>query len=338
MSWEAFRELYREQHLFQLRQKSQEAAESRLDIATRILRPRTLGDVANADALSRLLAELLRGAESRYGRPRSPHSVKAYLVNVKAALNFAVGMEWLPSAPKVPMPKVSKLRHAKGRPLSLEEFERMLLATERIVGAHAAESWQYLLRGLWESGLRLGEALCLSWSDEAQIRPVWQRGRLPVLQIPAALQKNDTEESIPMLPAFEQLLLETPEAEWQGWVFRPASLEPNGRQRRRPTTTWVGKIAGRIGAAAGVVVRSDGRTKTATAHDLRRGLAERLYDAGIPERVVMQVMRHASPQTTRRYYAPADTQKAAGILRERLGAEPVGSPDVPRYIATVEST
>jgi hypothetical protein len=45
-------------------------------------------------------------------------------------------------------------------------------------------------------------------------------------------------------------------------------------------------------------------------------------------------MRHASPQTTQRSYAPANVQKAAGILRERLAGEAT----VPRYIVETEST
>ena len=123
------------------------------------------------------------------------------------------------------MPKVSKLRHMKGRPLTLEEFERMVLMTPRVVGTEVAESWQYVLRGLWESGLRVGELMQTHWEDEQQIRPVWQRGRLPVLAIPACMQKNDTEEQIPLLPAFEALLLETPPSERTGWVFNPESLQ-----------------------------------------------------------------------------------------------------------------
>ena len=48
---------------------------------------------------------------------------------------------------------------------------------------------------------------------------------LPVLAIPAAMQKNDTEESIPLLPGFEALLLETPKPQQFGWVFNPMSLQ-----------------------------------------------------------------------------------------------------------------
>lgn len=162
------------------------------------------------------------------------------------------------------------------------------------------------------------------WTDANQIIPVWQRGRLPVLAIPHDKQKNATEESIPMLPAFEELLAETEKSNRFGWVFNPVSLQlKHGRKVRhqRPDAEWVGKIISKIGEKARVIVRpgeGDRKPKYASAHDLRRSLAERLYDAGVPEREIMRVMRHADAQTTRRHYAPGNVQKAAGVLRERL--------------------
>ena len=62
----------------------------------------------------------------------------------------------------------------------------------------------------------------------------------------------------------------------------------------------------------------DEKAKYASSHDLRRSLAERLYDAGVPEREVSRIPRHASPQITRRHYAPGNVQKSAGVVREAL--------------------
>ena len=74
---------------------------------------------------------------------------------VMADLNWAVSMSWLPASPKIKRIKAAKLKQMKGRPLCTEEFERMITVTPRIVGEEAAASWQYVLRGLWESGLRI---------------------------------------------------------------------------------------------------------------------------------------------------------------------------------------
>ena len=205
----------------------------------------------------------------------------------------------------------------------------MLAVVPNVVGERAADSWVYVLHGIWESGLRIDELMHVSWDDPNEIRPIWQRGRLPVLAIPHDRQKNATEESIPLLPVFESLLLETPGDDRAGWAFNPLSLGISiGRkpQYERASAEWVGKVITRIGRRAGIVVtpaKGETPAKYASAHDLRRSLAERLYDAGCPERDVSRVMRHASAQTTRRHYAPGNVQKAAGVLREKLATQPV---------------
>jgi integrase len=125
------------------------------------------------------------------------------------------------------------------------------------------------------------------------------------------------------------LLLETAEGERTGWVFEPVSLQTKlGRPVRygRPDADWVGKVVARIGRAAGVVIetghQAKGQARTyASAHDLRRSGTQRLLDAGVPPQVVQMVLRHASFTTTRKYYAPGDVQKAAGMLRMCLGTD-----------------
>jgi integrase len=344
MLWEDFRERYTQRHLATL--KSGDDAESRLDLCERILKPRTLGDVANSDALHDLQQKLLAGAEPRKAqgeaaadrkapalRPRSPHTVKTNIVVVVGALRWAELMGWLPAVPRVRYVKTTKLRHMKGRPLTTKEFELMLAKTAEVVGESAAESWKHALRGLWESGLRLGELLHVHWSDGRYIVPAWPTGALPVLRIPAARQKNATEEAIPLPPGFERLLFETPAAERSGWIFTPLSLQAkSGRRPRhgRPSAEWAGKVISRIGAKAGIVVQAGdgGRPpKYASAHDLRRSFADRLVAAGVPEREVAAVMRHASADTTRRHYAPGNVQRAAGVIRDHLA----NSSGVPRY-------
>ena len=181
------------------------------------------------------------------------------------------------------------------------------------------------MRGLWESGLRIGELLDMSWEDSACIMPVWRRGALPVLSIPHEKQKNDTEEAIPLLAGFESHLQETPSECRIGFVFEPMSLQTkHGRKIRhvRPSDEWAAKVVGRNGEMGRVVVqpeRAGSPAKFATAHDLRRSCAEWLIGAGVPEREVSRVLRHASIDTTRRYYAPGNVQKSAKIIRMYLG-------------------
>jgi integrase len=333
MNWETFREEYTRLRLDRLRDKTSIGSECRLDIAERIIKPRVLADMANREALIRLRDGLSAGAESQFDppRPRSAHSVRSYMASVLAALNWAQTEKgWLQSVPKIPRVQTSKLRAMKGRPITGEEFERMLSAVPAVVGEQAAPSWDRLLHGLWTSALRLDELMHVSWDDHNQICPEWPKRRLPVLHIPASRQKNDTEESIPLLPDFEALLLQTPEHERTGWAFEPVSLQGRiGRKARhgRPDADWVGKVISRIGKRAGVIVHPGdetiGRpTKHASAHDLRRSCAERLLDAEVPPTVIARVLRHASWETTRRHYAPGDVQKDAAKLRHLLSPVP----------------
>lgn len=332
MEWADFREQYRTLHLMTVRDSSAMHAESRLDVAERIVKPRTLGDMADPNALQRLQAKLLAGEQSVRKKPRSPHTVRGYMGCVLAAVNWAHLQGWLPAAPKIRKLKVPKMKVMKGRPITEGEFEKVLESTPGEVGEEAAESWLYVLRGLWESALRLDELMHVSWDIPGTIRPVWKDGQLPVLDIPAALQKNDTEESIPLLPWFEAVLLETPPERRTGWVFNPMSLQLRlGREvcHRRPDAEWVGRVVSRIGKAAKIVVeqaneRTGRPTKHVTAHDLRRSCGERLREASVPPLVICRVMRHASWDTTRKYYAPGNVQQDAAVLRnalEQAGAE-----------------
>lgn len=322
MTWSDFREQYRVLHLATVRVGTAVHAESRLDLAERILKPRTLGDVADSNALHQLQAKLLAGEQSRRNKPRSHHTVKGYIGCILAALNWAHLQGWIAVAPKIRKLKTPKLKMMKGRPISGEEFEAMLNATSVVVGETVADSWKYVLRGLWTSALRLDELMHLSWDKAGTIRPVWKTGQFAVLDIPAAMQKNDTEQNIPLLPWFEQILLETPSNQRTGWVFNPMSLQTKlGRKalQKRPLSEWVGKIISRIGKEAKIEVEAaqihTGRpAKYASAHDLRRSCGERLRDAGVPPLVICRVMRHSSWETTRKHYAPGDLQKDAGVL------------------------
>ena len=67
-----------------------------------------------------------------------------------------------------------------------------------------------------------------------------------------------------------------------------------------------------------ILHKGKGEPKYASAHDLRRSCGERMATAGVPEREIAKVLRHADIATTRRYYAPGTVQESAGIIREKL--------------------
>ena len=97
-------------------------------------------------------------------------------------------------------------------------------------------------------------------------------------------------------------------------------------RHQRPDAEWVGKVITRIGKARWhrcAARQGRRKPKYASAHDLRRSCAERLVAAGVPEREVARVLRHASVETTRKHYAPGNVEKSGRTIRAKL--------NVPRY-------
>jgi integrase len=196
----------------------------------------------------------------------------------------------------------------KGRPITAEEFEPMVAAVPAVVGDDEAPHWQHYLRGLWASGLRLGESLDLWWDRPEKIFPVFPRGGRPMLQVPGELEKGNADRLLPIAPEFAIFLLETPESARTGPVFR---LE--GRQGRY--REWrVSEIVSRIGKAAGVKVYGSpnvpDKVKYASAHDLRRAFGVR-WAARLMPAQLMELMRHESIDTTLRYSVGTDAQRTA---------------------------
>ncbi len=89
------------------------------------------------------------------------------------------------------------------------------------------------------------------------------------------------------------------------------------RQTERMTTERVSRIMGLIGKAANVVVqvedpRTQHRIKYASAHDIRRGLAQRLINAGVSAETLKVVMRHKDFATTEKHYGAMRSAQSAG--------------------------
>jgi integrase len=365
IGWDEFRDQYTDLHIKTLRSKTQPWTEKVLDQIERIAEPTFLGDLADAHRLREIESKLRSGAQSRFNAPRSTASVRTMMNVLIAALNWAEEHGLIEKAPRFTKIKLPKKKRMKGRPITLEEFERMLAAAPKVVGDAGSDSWCYLMRGIWEQAFRLDEALHVAWDIPGCIVPEWPRGKYPVLVIPCDQQKNDTDEEIPVMPRFEQLLFETPEDDRTGYVFNPAPINGEGWQRGRPNVDWVGKVITRIGELAGVIVvpakvtpgsappkpepvtvrlKRDGTPrkvqpkpkrlkrsanykppKFASAHDLRRSCLERLRDEGYPLSVIKMVARHASFQTTEKYYAPGKVQAAAAMLHKRPGYNVMGT-------------
>jgi integrase len=242
-------------------------------------------------------------------------TIQSYLAHLKAMLRWAVSQKLLPACPA--FPKVQRKKKSKGttpmkgRPVTLEEFERMLEKVPEVVGADAAPAWASYLRGLWASGLRLAESLELYWDREDRLLPTFPKKGRPMLRIPAELEKGHADRLLPMAPEFALFLLETAEAARAGAVFKLPGIRGQTSELR---SKWVGKVVSKIGKKAGVRVYVDPkdpeRVKYASAHDLRRAFGER-WAARIMPAQLKELMRHESIETTLRYYVGTNAERTA---------------------------
>jgi len=232
-SWEEAADHYRSQHKRRVRRKARADSDSRLDIAWRIFEARrkekglppgvTLRECMTLEALEYLQDQLLDGAECRYAH-RSPNTVNSMLGAIMAFVRYCYDHEWIERVP--PLRKLEVDEVMRGRPITGEEFERMLEAVPKVVGDGPAEEWRFTLKILWESGFRIADLLDFSWDDIERIHPVWPRrqGQHPTLVIPST-QKNGKNEEVPLLPGLKKLLDTVPEDHRVGFVVNPPPAE-----------------------------------------------------------------------------------------------------------------
>ena len=289
-----------------------------------ILNPQRLKDL-NEHRLSHLVVALRKNGLAET-------TIKGYLAHFKAALNWAVQQKLLSALPG--FPKLQRAKRyggsaMKGRPITAEEFERMLEAIPAVVHPEQVPQWAYYLRGLWTSGLRLGESLDLWWDRYDRMRPIFPKNGRPLFEIHAELEKGHTDRLLPMAPEFALLLQQTPEQDRSGPVFRL-----QGRQGRYGQYQ-VSKTVSRIGRAAGVTVHVDPRdsskVKVASAHDLRRAFGER-WAARVMPAQLMELMRHESIETTLRFYVGTNAQRTNDAIwsafQVEQGRPSGGFPDI----------
>jgi integrase len=304
LTWQEFRRRYETEKGATLARRTQDATRGALDALETIVNPDRLAKLTPA-TMSRFQAKLReRGIRDT--------TIAKILRHVRAVLSWGVSMGMLAKVPAIHTPKRAKgqtIMH--GRPIVEEEFERVLAAVPK-VRPHDADQWLRLLTGLWWSGLRLGEALGLSWDLEAGFA-VDLDGRRPCFRIRAEAQKSGRDEVLPMTPDFATFLMATPPAERTGRVF--LLVRQDTMELRNPVN--VGAIVSSFGKRAGVVVnKAEG--KFASAHDFRRSFGTR-WAKRVKPLVLKRLMRHASITTTERYYVDMDADEVADELWANYG-------------------
>jgi integrase len=303
--WKDFRLRYETEAVPGLAVKSGNMIGTAFNAIERIINPNLLAEI-NTSNLSRLVASLRASNLSET-------TIRTYLVTIRSALVWGFERRLIPVVPTMPkIKRVKKSKMMKGRPITTEEFERMLDRVERVVGEDRAPSWRFFLQGLWLSGLRLDEALELWWDRDDRLS-LDLRGRFPMLKITAESEKGNQDRLLPITPDFAEFLDAIPEDERAGRVFQPKAARVYGDRLRMDT---VSTIISDIGKAAGVVVHTcprTGKVKFASAQDLRRSYGERWASKVMPQ-VLMQLMRHESIETTNRFYVGRNAESAAAAV------------------------
>jgi len=238
-----------------------------------------------------------------YGESIQPSTIVSHMIILRKALRWAHKRKIIKTMPEVDVPKKTPAR--RGRAITQEEFDRMIKAVPKVVGEKNRESWEFLLNGLWWSGLRLGEAMLLHWSSDENITIDYSEEH-PMFSIQGHAEKSRKTRLLPMAPEFAQLIEGRTR---KGYVFNPERLIPPFEARL--SLDYVGKVISKIGEKAVVKVSDlNGKPKFASAHDLRRSFGLR-WSNRVQAPVLMQLMRHESIETTMKYYVGRNAQVAA---------------------------
>ncbi len=321
MAWSEFREYYEDATMETQATSTVLNYASTFNAFETTCRPERLADLTTAKVTA-FAAELRKDRTRTVGSgdhaevvtyKLSEASVARHLRHLKAIARWAHRQDLLPKLPKFDMPKRSSGAHRmKGRAITGEEFDRMIAATAGVVSDDAAESWKFLLRGLWTSGLRLGEAMALRWDHEQGGVSVVLDGKHSCLAFDGESQKSGKAAMVPLAPEAVELL--SPRAKRTGHVF-------NVRTKRNEVmardTVKASKIISKIGAAAGVVTDVE-KGRTATAHDLRRAFGSRWSKRVMPA-TLKAIMRHEDIQTTMTYYVDQGARTTAAELWSAVG-------------------
>ena len=297
VTWAAFCLRYEEEHLSLGASKSVAAWKTACAWYTNLMNPQFLQDVS-ASTISRFTARLRTELEVKNGScPET--TVASYLRQIRAAVNWAELIGLLATRVRVQIPRRARghSKLARRRPIVLEEFERLLAAVPKVRPSDTAQ-WDWFLRGLWESGLRIGAVAAMSWDREAQVAIDEVSCRHPVVRMSPEADsglKTTKDRLQPITPEFWDLVTRVPIPERVGLVFPVVNAA--GKQY---TTEWIGRIVSRIGSRAGVRTGAkDG--EHATAHDLRRGFVTSL-GAVLSQNELAEWMGHDSADTTKNYY------------------------------------
>jgi integrase len=199
---------------------------------------------------------------------------------------FAGGKRKPVRLPRVSRPKIKGLSHAEA------------MALLQVIEGHEHEHLYWLL---FTTGLRIGEALGLQWSDVdfGRYRLRVEHNLDPLKGREWSLDETKTEAGVRVIPliadAVEHLQAQLARKIRRlspDFVFVDALGEPYTQDSVRSHMLHLAVKAG---------VRRNGPKTTVSPHDLRRSAATFLHGQGVPLGAVQTILGHTSIETTLRY-------------------------------------
>jgi integrase len=307
ITWERFRERFEKEVWPEHPASTQELDAIAFDHLQYIAKPVLLTDV-DAEAV----AKFKRGLRKR---GNSASTIGIRLRHLRKALNWAVKRGMLKSAPVIEQPKDAKRAKAKGRAITEAEYSLIVDCVKEVIPAPYVAMWRHFIEGLWTGGLRIEEALRLSWEPDAPVRVVMSDNGAPYFHFDPEGHKRGVDLDCPIAPEFQLTLESVPDEDRRGYVF---DVRYSARSERL-TPNRVGVLLRRISKEAGVRTKP-GNEGWATAHDFRRSFGTR-WASRLQPLDLMELMRHESISTTKNFYRTADVQRSSSHLWAALEDE-----------------
>lgn len=301
MRWEDFKFTYRMEYLSTLSEGSQSAWTTASNWLDKLIKPRRLSDL-NKATLSRFHGLLLSHVSKERPKQMSASSAATYVRTIRAALGWAVDMDFIEHAPKLRVRKgLKKQSGMRSRPITAKEFDAILTAVAD-VRPRDTETWRRFLRGLSLSSLRIDELRRLTWDDTDDLS-IDTTGSIPVIRMLAEGHKSGTDCFQPITPAFWSLITEGNRPR-VGYVFPlPGKTGQMTRKRVIRTISKIGKQS--------KVVTNSATNKTATSHDIGRRSFLTALSTQLSMSQTQAWARHSDPRTTSQYYIRHEAEALA---------------------------
>jgi integrase len=217
------------------------------------------------------------------------NTLRGMRASLSRVLSWAVACDWIEKNP------CAGVR----LPLAGSKVKRTILTTQQVaaIAARLEEPYSTLVIFLAATGLRIGEAIGIKWSDfEGDTvhirRRIYERKE-------GTTKTKSSERSIPVPSALLERMKLLGEGEW---VFRSRSGTPV--DPKNAANRYLRPVAKELGIALG------------GWHDFRHTLSTQLLKR-YPTKVVSELLGHSSVQTTLSVYQHVETEDFRAPLNER---------------------